>query len=67
VPRSVPILMLSGAKDMIVPSSEMHALWELASRRGEKRSSVEIEREPLKDVFESLPDGDHGMSLHFMR
>jgi hypothetical protein len=67
VPRSVPILMLSGAKDMVVPSSEMQALWELASKRGEKGSSVESEREPLKDVFETLPDGDHGMSLYFMR
>lgn len=33
IPRSTPILMLSGARDEVVPCEHMKELWEIATRR----------------------------------
>ncbi|KAH9476116.1 Protein bem46 [Psilocybe cubensis] len=37
IPATTPILMLSGAKDEIVPREHMRALWEAVAKRGEKK------------------------------
>ncbi|KAF5309028.1 hypothetical protein D9619_013595 [Psilocybe cf. subviscida] len=37
IPATTPILMLSGAKDEIVPREHMQALWEAVAKRGEKK------------------------------
>jgi fermentation-respiration switch protein FrsA (DUF1100 family) len=38
IPASTPILMLSGAKDEVVPKEHMAALWEIVAQRGEKKN-----------------------------
>jgi hypothetical protein len=38
IPPSTAMLLLSGAKDEVVPRAHMAALWEAVARRGEKRS-----------------------------
>jgi abhydrolase domain-containing protein 13 len=37
IPATTPILMLSGAKDEIVPKDHMRRLWEVVAKRGEKK------------------------------
>ncbi|KAF9559944.1 alpha/beta-hydrolase [Agrocybe pediades] len=37
IPATTPILMLSGARDEIVPREHMRALWEAVAKRGEKK------------------------------
>ncbi|RDB30001.1 Protein bem46 [Hypsizygus marmoreus] len=39
LPATTPILMLSGARDDLVPKEHMRALWEAVARRGEKQTS----------------------------
>ncbi|KAG6889557.1 hypothetical protein C0995_016684 [Termitomyces sp. Mi166 len=39
IPPSTPILMLSGAKDNLVPQAHMRALWEVVARHGETKTS----------------------------
>ncbi|KAJ7579059.1 Alpha/Beta hydrolase protein, partial [Mycena floridula] len=58
IPRSTPILMLSGLQDMVVPPIQMKALWDVASTRGETKVADE-ELSPLKDAFQSFQDGQH--------
>ncbi|CAK5270696.1 unnamed protein product [Mycena citricolor] len=53
IPRSTPILMLSGAQDEIVPPKHMSALWDLAQKRGPQGSQKECDR------FESFGEGCH--------
>ncbi|KAF9531417.1 BEM46 family protein [Crepidotus variabilis] len=38
IPATTPILMLSGARDEIVPKAHMRALWEAVAKRGEKKT-----------------------------
>ncbi|KAG5638522.1 hypothetical protein H0H81_012160 [Sphagnurus paluster] len=63
IPATTPILMLSGAKDEIVPKEHMRALWEAVARRGEKETSggreykVGLERAK----FTEFSDGGHSM------
>ncbi|KDR70161.1 hypothetical protein GALMADRAFT_76280 [Galerina marginata CBS 339.88] len=37
IPATTPILMLSGARDEIVPREHMRALWEAVAKRGERK------------------------------
>jgi len=37
IPPTTPILMLSGAKDDLVPKEHMRSLWEAIAKRGEKK------------------------------
>ncbi|KAF9465466.1 Alpha/Beta hydrolase protein [Collybia nuda] len=39
IPATTPILMLSGARDDLVPKAHMRALWEAVAKRGEKKTS----------------------------
>lgn len=39
IPATTPILMLSGARDEIIPKAHMRALWETVARRGERKTS----------------------------
>ncbi|KAG6898728.1 hypothetical protein C0993_004797 [Termitomyces sp. T159_Od127] len=39
IPSSTPILMLSGARDDLVPQAHMRALWEVVARRDETKTS----------------------------
>ena len=38
IPSTTPILMLSGARDELVPKEHMRALWEAVAKRGEKKT-----------------------------
>jgi len=39
IPTTIPILMLSGVKDELVPKGHMRALWEAITKRGEKNKA----------------------------
>jgi len=54
--------MLSGDRDEVVPRKHMHALWEIAKKRGEmgKGKKVRTDGPPTKDVFKSFTAGTHG-------
>ncbi|KAK0205802.1 alpha/beta-hydrolase [Desarmillaria ectypa] len=56
IPRTTPILMLSGEQDEVVPPKHMHELWALARRRS---SSGVKDDTPLEDTFQSFPEGQH--------
>lgn len=43
IPATTPILMLSGAKDEIVPKEHMRALWEVVAKRGERKTPGGLE------------------------
>ncbi|KAG6908289.1 hypothetical protein DXG01_005390 [Tephrocybe rancida] len=61
IPTSTPILMLSGAKDDLVPKEHMRSLWEALARRGEAKTSggkeYKVGLEHAK--FMEFPDGGH--------
>jgi abhydrolase domain-containing protein 13 len=52
IPTETPILMLSGARDEVVPKEHMRNLWEIVKKRGEKGKSKFLEFE----------DGSHSKS-----
>ncbi|KAF8154778.1 Alpha/Beta hydrolase protein [Crassisporium funariophilum] len=39
IPATTPILLLSGARDQVIPKEHMRTLWEAVAKRGEKRKS----------------------------
>jgi len=61
IPKALPILMLSGDRDQVVPRIHMHTLWEIATKRGEndKGSNEQSDLPPSKDVFQSFRYGSH--------
>ncbi|KIK68364.1 hypothetical protein GYMLUDRAFT_35764 [Collybiopsis luxurians FD-317 M1] len=73
IPKTVPILMLSGKSDEVVPESHMLKLWDIAATRGEAKSpkdkmtskSKSEEKESgaqidhSNDIFKSIPGGTH--------
>ncbi|KAG6370603.1 hypothetical protein JVT61DRAFT_11222 [Boletus reticuloceps] len=68
IPKSTPILMLSGVQDEVVPREHMQELWEIITRR--QGSMVQIDREPKantseigrgKSNFVEFPHGCHSM------
>ncbi|KIM88257.1 hypothetical protein PILCRDRAFT_814166 [Piloderma croceum F 1598] len=61
IPKALPILMLSGDMDQVVPRKHMHTLWEIATKRGEddKGSNEHSDVPPSKDVFKSFMYGSH--------
>ena len=71
IPKTLPILMLSGDMDQVVPKKHMHALWEIAMKRGDNRNDKggssgpsPSDVSPSKDVFKSFAYGSHGRWLH---
>ncbi|KIK02587.1 hypothetical protein K443DRAFT_677443 [Laccaria amethystina LaAM-08-1] len=67
IPPTLPILMLSGLLDEVVPEKHMRNLWNIASVRGTPKSGgwcrkprpVEAYVTPQKDMFQSFPNGHH--------
>jgi len=61
IPKALPILMLSGDWDQVVPSKHMQTLWEIATKRGgnDKGSNEQSDVPPSKDVFKSFRFGSH--------
>ncbi|KAF8132823.1 Alpha/Beta hydrolase protein [Boletus edulis] len=66
IPKSTPILMLSGVQDEVVPREHMQELWEIITRR--QGSMVQVDREPKantseigrgKSNFVEFPHGCH--------
>jgi len=58
IPKALPILMLSGDMDQVVPRKHMHTLWEIATKRG-GNSNEQSDAPPSKDVFKSFMYGSH--------
>lgn len=58
IERTTPILMLSGAMDMVVPPTHMAGLWEISRKRGDPSHSCD-DADLEKDQFHVFPDGDH--------
>ncbi|KAF7321976.1 Hydrolase-4 domain-containing protein [Mycena kentingensis (nom. inval.)] len=54
LPAELPILMLSGEKDEVVPAAHMRELWGIAQRRG-AGAGADVGR----DRFVSFPEGTH--------
>lgn len=66
MPTTLPILMLSGTRDNVIPSSHMAKLWEVASTRNPSlrlwsRTKPEY-IPPQNDVFQDFPYGEHSES-----
>ncbi|CAA7269502.1 unnamed protein product [Cyclocybe aegerita] len=40
IPASLPILMLSGTLDAVIPQHHMHTLWDVASKRGQPKGNL---------------------------
>jgi len=75
IPPALPILMLSGLRDHVIPPSEMVELWKVSKVRRPKKNTrwlwsalggkdnEEPPRQPEKDVFESFRRGGHSTYL----
>ncbi|KAG2034759.1 alpha/beta-hydrolase [Suillus americanus] len=50
IPRSMPILMLSGVRDEVVPREHMQELWQIASRRQGTKSSSTGNKSDISEV-----------------
>ncbi|KIJ15799.1 hypothetical protein PAXINDRAFT_162855 [Paxillus involutus ATCC 200175] len=66
IPKSTPILMLSGIKDEVVPHEHMQELWEIVSRRqgakakGDGENTADVsEIGSGRSKFVQFPDGAH--------
>jgi len=73
LPKKIPILMLSGLRDQVVPPTHMEELWDISQIRAPRKckkwlwwtyeTSVDSNEEgepPTKDVFKTFPGGEHG-------
>jgi len=63
MPTTLPILMLSGSRDTVIPSSHMAKLWEVASTRNPssklRSGTVPEYIPPQNDMFQEFPYGRH--------
>ncbi|KAL1733980.1 Alpha/Beta hydrolase protein [Schizophyllum commune] len=64
ISRDVPICMMSGLSDTVVPPKHLKGLWEIAQGRGVEKgkgiSEDEVDEEiPLKDEFHTFRFGHH--------
>ncbi|KAF8634024.1 hypothetical protein AX17_004289 [Amanita inopinata Kibby_2008] len=61
IPSTMPILMLSGASDDLVPKEHMRVLWEAVAKRGEKRteSGSEYKAGLERASYKEFPGGGH--------
>ncbi|KAG2362901.1 alpha beta-hydrolase [Suillus spraguei] len=50
IPRSMPILMLSGVRDEVVPREHMQELWQIVSRRQGNKSSGTENKSTISEV-----------------
>jgi len=68
MPPTLPILMLSGLEDTVIPPSHMETLWEVASTRNPPRKrgrGPEPEYiPPQKDKFKTFGYGEHNTTFH---
>ncbi|KIY50246.1 alpha/beta-hydrolase [Fistulina hepatica ATCC 64428] len=55
IPASIPILMLSGSADQLIPKEHMHALWDLVANRRQGSTGEKSER----GKFLEFKRGDH--------
>lgn len=81
LPTTLPILMLSGLRDTVIPSSEMQELWDIAQQRKTRKKvrwfgfwknqtrmvDQDDVRLPENDVFKVFCKGGHSMSLVLYR
>ena len=67
IPATTPILMLSGAKDEIVPKEHMRALWEAVAKRGEKKTpgGKEYKTGLERAKYMEFEDGTHSASVFY--
>lgn len=59
IPPTIPILMLSGLADEVIPCELMQKLWDIASTRGKKKSKKGAYVPPQKDIFKTFEYGRH--------
>jgi len=59
IPATIPILMLSGVRDELVPKDHMQALWEAVSKRGEKNKTNGSEHKTGRAKYVELENGTH--------
>lgn len=58
IPRNVPVCLLSGTKDQVVPFQHMETLWEISQRRGGEQKMTSKGAVKL-DVYKEFSHGDH--------
>jgi pimeloyl-ACP methyl ester carboxylesterase len=68
IPRSLPIFMISGSKDEVVPANHMAELWDIAQRRGlsedhetQQKGAMDV----LNDELVVFPEGSHGKQSEY--
>lgn len=66
IPRDIPILMLSGARDEVVPAEHMKELWDIVQKRtlAGQGSETETEQEG-KTVHEARGRGGYSKFVEF--
>ncbi|CCM01261.1 uncharacterized protein FIBRA_03310 [Fibroporia radiculosa] len=69
IPRDIPILMLSGVQDEVVPREHMQGLWEIVQKRVSRRSK-EVDAEDRterngKTVHDIVDRGAHSRFVEF--
>ena len=65
LPVELPVLLLSGSEDELVPPSQMQGLFDILS--GAKGKSAEAEAEPKTDADEIAPHIGNGRLLVFKK
>lgn len=67
LPTTLPILMLSGLMDEVIPFSHMENLWKVAKTRGrQKRNKGSLNEQyhpPEEDIYRTFPYGTHSESF----
>jgi len=68
IPATTPILMMSGARDEMVPKEHMRTLWEAVAKRGEKktRGGKEYKVGLERAKFMEFEFGDHSQYFQFV-
>ncbi|PPQ91635.1 hypothetical protein CVT25_013190 [Psilocybe cyanescens] len=67
LPTTLPILMLSGLMDEVIPFSHMENLWKVAKTRGrQKRNKGSLNEQyhpPEEDIYRTFPYGTHNSTF----
>ena len=63
IPSTTPILMLSGAKDELVPKEHMRTLWEAIAKRGARKTEggSEYKTGLERAAYKEFAEGNHSM------
>lgn len=69
IPATMPILMLSGASDELVPKEHMRALWEAVAKRGEKKklNGSEYKTGLERAKYMEFEHGGHSASIDIFK